>query len=54
MKLPLINSNWTDIAEILNRLDKLTQEEGRMAVAHNLKVTHCHNVAHGYIKDEAV
>lgn len=54
MRLPLIKSNWTDIADILNRLDKLTQEEGRMAVAHNLKVTHCHNVAHGYINGGAV
>jgi hypothetical protein len=30
----------TDIADALKRLDKLTQEEARMAVAQNLKATH--------------
>jgi hypothetical protein len=30
----------TEIEDALNRLDKLTQEESRMAAAQNLKVTH--------------
>ena len=30
----------TDIEDALQRLDKLTQEEARMAAAQNLKVTH--------------
>ena len=30
----------TDIEDALKRLDKLTQEESRMAAAENLKVTH--------------
>ena len=30
----------TDIEDALKRLDKLTQEEARMAVAQNLKATH--------------
>jgi archaellum component FlaC len=30
----------TDMADALKRLDKLTQEEARMAVAQNLKATH--------------
>jgi hypothetical protein len=30
----------TDIEDVLKRLDKLTQEEARMAVAENLKATH--------------
>jgi hypothetical protein len=31
----------TDIEDALGRLDKLTQDEVRMAVAQNLKITHC-------------
>jgi hypothetical protein len=30
----------TDMEDALNKLDKLTQEEARMAVAQNLKMTH--------------
>ena len=30
----------TDVEDALKRLDKLTQEEARMAVAQNLKATH--------------
>jgi hypothetical protein len=30
----------TDVDDALKRLDKLTQEEARMAVAENLKATH--------------
>jgi uncharacterized protein YoxC len=30
----------TDIEDVLKRLDKLTQEEARMATAENLKATH--------------
>jgi peptidoglycan hydrolase CwlO-like protein len=30
----------TDIEDALQRLDKLTQEEGRMAIAEGLKATH--------------
>jgi len=30
----------TDIGDVLKRLDKLTQEEARMAVAQNLKAMH--------------
>ena len=30
----------TDMEDALKRLDKLTQEEARMAVAQNLKATH--------------
>jgi hypothetical protein len=29
-----------DIEDALHRLDKLTQDEARMAIAENLKVTH--------------
>jgi hypothetical protein len=30
----------TDIEDALQRLDKLTQEEARMAIAEGLKITH--------------
>jgi hypothetical protein len=30
----------TDMEDALNKLDKLTQEEARMAIAENLKATH--------------
>jgi hypothetical protein len=33
----------TDIEDALKRLDKLTQEEARMAIAENLRVTHAVN-----------
>lgn len=42
--MPVIKK--TEITDLLYRLDKLTQEEGRMAVA---QVSHCHNVVHSYV-----
>ena len=33
-------AGWTDMDDALKRLDKLTQEEARMAIAQNLKATH--------------
>ena len=38
MQLPVLRS--TDLNDAIYRLDKLTDEEARMAIVQNLKVTH--------------